>query len=688
MSEVKKPPVDNPIQSSKEDVLGRAVVAQDFARSIRDLDASQGIVVGVLGAWGHGKSSFVNLMKEEFSSDPEFPVVEFNPWLFSGSQQLTDVFFREIAAELRVKNGSKFAAIAEGLDKYGDVLSPVAIIPWFGAWWDRAFRASRAAATWWSNRKRGSRPFREEITEALLKLEQPIVVVIDDIDRLTTAEIRDIFKLVRLTASFPNIVYILAFDRRRIEKALSEDGVPGRDYLEKIVQLSFDLPAIPRELLRSQVFAKLDPILEGVTDLRFKQEDWPDIYFEIIEPLISSLRDVTRLTISARTTIQALGSQIETVDLMALEAVRIFRPEIFEELQRIRSSLTGVSDSFGSVDTTRQQGEVEQLLKVAGDEAELVRHLISRVFPAARRFTERTSYGRDSVAIWKREHRLAHISYFDLYLGRTAPNDLITFSLAEKAYAYFADSDALGEFLDAVPSEQLEDVFSGFEAYQNEYPLESVVPASIALLNRIHKIPEREHRGMFDIMRPHLIVGRVVLRLLLRIEDAAERESAVSAILPHLVSYSTQRDFIQTVGYQEGAGHKLVSEQVASDLEAEFAARVQAGESPVLEDEWDLLRVYWQVAEHLGEDYVAPALTQPDEVRALIRTARSVARSQSFDSRTVREEEHLAWEPLVRVAGGKDQLLAAIERLREADGDTPLIQLADRYSGGWRPKDF
>ena len=688
MSSAKKPPVDNPIQSSKEDVLGRAVVAQDFARSIRDLDASQGIVVGVLGAWGHGKSSFINLMKEEFSSDPEFPVVEFNPWLFSGSQQLTDVFFREIAAELRIKNGSKFAAIAEGLDKYGDVLSPIAIIPWFGAWWDRTFKASRAAATWWSNRKRGSRPFREEITQALLKLEQPIVVEIDDIDRLTTPEIRDIFKLVRLTASFPNIVYILAFDRRRVEKALSEDGVPGRDYLEKIVQLSFDLPAIPRELLRSQIFAKLDLIFDGVTDLRFKQEDWPDIYFEIIEPLIGSLRDVTRLTISARTTIQALGSQIETVDLIALEAIRVFRPEIFEELQKIRSTLTGVSDSFGKLDTTRQQGEIEHLLEVAGDDADLVRHLIRRVFPAARRFTERTSYGQDFLAIWKREHRLAHISYLDLYLGRAAPNDLVTFSLAEKAYTYFADSEALGEFLDAIPLEQLEDVISGLEAYQNEYPLETVVPASIALLNRIHKIPEREHRGMFDIMRPDLIVGRVVLRLLRRIEDDAERESAVRAILTHLVSFSTQRDFLQTVGYQEGAGHKLVSEQVASELETEFAARVQAGQSPVLDQEWDLLRVYWQVAEHLGEDYVAPALTEPDEVRALIRTARSVARSQSFDSRKVREEEHLAWDPLIRVAGDKDKLLSAIKRLRDADGDTPLIQLANRYAAGWRPKDF
>ena len=685
MTSAKKPPVDNPIQSSEEDVLGRALVAKDFARSIRELDSSQGIVVGVLGAWGYGKSSFVNLMKEEFVSDPEFPVVEFNPWLFSGSQQLTDVFFREIAAELRIKNGTKFEAIADGLDKYGDVLSPVAIIPWFGAWWDRAFKATKTVTTWWSNRKKGSRPFREEIAEALLKLEQPIVVVVDDIDRLTTLEIRDIFKLVRLTASFPNIIYLLAFDRRRVEQALTEDGVPGRDYLEKIVQLSFDLPAIPRELLRSQIFEKLSPVLDGVENLRFNQEDWSDIYFEIVEPLIGSLRDVTRLALSAQTTIQALGSQVETVDLMALEAIRVFRPEIFEEIQKIRVTLTEVSDSYGRSDSTRQQNEIDHLIEVAGSDAELVRNLIRRVFPAARQYTENNHYGHDFLSTWKREHRLAHISYLDLYLGRTAPSDLIAFNLAEKAYTHFADADALGEFLDSLQPEQLEDIISGLEAYQDEYSPDSVVPASISLMNRIHKIPERPQRGMFDFIRPDIVVGRVVVRLFRRLNNQADREQAVRDILPHLTSYSSQFDLIKSVGYIEGAGHKFISEELAAELEAEFVARVQERPSPVPTEEWDLLRVYWQVAEKLGEEYQAPSLVDPDEIRSLIFSGRSVARSQSFDSRTVREEEQLWWDGLVRVAGGEEQVVAAIARLREADGDTALVQLAERYAGGWRP---
>ncbi len=76
------------------------------------------------------------------------------------------------------------------------------------------------------------------------------MVIIDDIDRLTAAEIRQIFQLVKLSARFPYVVYVLAFDRDAVAEALSELGVTsGEEYLEKIVQVSFDLPPISEQTM-------------------------------------------------------------------------------------------------------------------------------------------------------------------------------------------------------------------------------------------------------------------------------------------------------------------------------------------------------------------------------------------------------------------------------------------------------
>ncbi|MEC5171193.1 KAP family P-loop NTPase fold protein [Glaciihabitans sp. GrIS 2.15] len=242
-----RPSMDSPILSSDDDDLRRAPSARSLVRSIRKLDASKGLVVGIQGPWGFGKSSFINLMREGFAEKPEIVVVDFNPWMFSGSDQLVSLFFSQIGAELKLKGGNRFDAIAAGLDKYADALSPLANfipIPGAGILAGLLRRILGGAVA----KKRAAQSdihgIRNSIVDTLKKLDQPIVVVIDDIDRLTTPEIREIFKLVRLTGNFPNVIYTLAFDRDRVEKALDEENVPGRAYLEKIIQLSFDVPEI------------------------------------------------------------------------------------------------------------------------------------------------------------------------------------------------------------------------------------------------------------------------------------------------------------------------------------------------------------------------------------------------------------------------------------------------------------
>ncbi|MDN4489676.1 P-loop NTPase fold protein [Demequina sp. SYSU T00068] len=686
MSDAKKPPVDNPIKSSKDDRLGRAELAHAFARDLRGLDLSEGAVVGVLGPWGSGKSSFVNLMKEDFAAEPRLAVVDFNPWMFSGAQQLVDVFFKEIASELRVNSTSKFGDIAEALDEYGDVLSPIAILPIVGGWWDRAHKSYKTARKWW--KERGAQPIRTKVAEALEELDDPVVIVIDDIDRLSTDEIRDIFRLVRLTASFPNVIYVLAFDRLRVEAALDDTNVPGRAYLEKIVQLNFDLPIVPRDVLRSQIFEALNRVLEDVEDLRFNRDAWSDVFFEVVEPLISNMRDVTRLELSARSTLRALGGDVEGVDLVVLEAIRVFRPEIFERLQAMRTTLTETNDSFGMGrrDDSRQKAEVESLVHDAGDDAELVRSLIKQTFPAARQYIENNRFGYDWQAVWRRNHRVAHIDFLAMYFERVAPSGIVAFRKSERAATLLTDQYGLARFLNGLAPEDLEDTVEGLEVYSADFSPEMVVPASVALLNAIALFPVRAPRGFTDINKPEIVVGRVVLRLFQRIEDEAEREAAVSSIFPELRSYSTQLELIQFVGHREHVGHKLVSEEFAERLEAEFFGRVSAARSSVPSEEWDLLRVYWSLKQYGDDSDEVLTFTNVDEIRSLFLSARSVAQSQSFGSRNLRQEEHLSWDALLEVLGDEDALRSARDTLQSVDGGSSLVLLVDKYLEGWRPE--
>lgn len=683
-----KPPIDAPITSSGEDDLGRAPVAHDFAESIRELDASQGLVVGILGPWGHGKSSFINLMREQFETEPALTVVDFNPWMFSGSNQLINFFFTEIGAELNVRNQSLFGKTADWLAQYAGILKPVSqFIPVPGA--AAAGEAAAAALSGLAdttNADHSAKKVRKEITKELVALTQPIVVVIDDIDRLTTVEIREIFKLVRLTASFPNIIYVLAFDRERVEQALTEDGIPGRAYLEKIVQLSFDVPQAPEKLLQSQVFEELNRILTPVANATLDDSRWSDVYSEVIDPLFSNMRDVTRYAISARSTIKGLGDEVDLVDLLAMEALRVFRPELIQQLSKLRSELTSTRDIMGRKDE-RAQKTIAALLAKFPDDDEVIRALFNRVFPVALQYIENNHYGPDWLSTWRTAHRMAHIDFLNLYFDRVAPDELVAFRNSEQAFERLSDGAGLKKYLTGLDPEQLESVLEGLTSYEAKFTTDMILPGSITLLNLIDAIPEKKQRGFFDMGRRDITVGRVVLRLLRRVEDEAEREAMVEQILEGIETYSSQLDFIHSVGYREGVGHKLVSEAFATRIHAEFVARLQQTLPAEPSREWDAWRIYDAVQTVTGETPLKPS-DDPLLQRAVLHSLKSTARSQSMGSRQVRFQDHLAWDLLVQVFGSEAAVEEAIVNVRRALGDDEALQLADKYLSGWRPDSF
>ena len=93
--------------------------------------------------------------------------------------------------------------------------------------------------------------------------------------RLSVSEIHDVFKLARLTASFPNLVYIVACDRLQVEKALSEERISGHHYLEKIIQLPFNLSEAPTELIEKQLGAAIGTVIRDTENPGpFDEQAW------------------------------------------------------------------------------------------------------------------------------------------------------------------------------------------------------------------------------------------------------------------------------------------------------------------------------------------------------------------------------------------------------------------------------
>lgn len=245
---------DTPIRKQVDDLLERKYVAKLLASQFVANAKSESYVLAVLGPWGSGKTSVINMIEEELSTSERVIPLRFDPWLFSGTDQLFQAFFDRMAAQLQISKHDSVKRVANGLEKYGAVLAKAGAIPHVGlplmVLGLLGMGAGVGAKRLSSKELREFDEQRDALVKQLTELDYAIVVIIDDVDRLHSSEIVSLMRLIRVLARFPNIHYLLSMDRRRVEEALDE-GVLGRGraYLEKIVQSTYDLPEVDRERL-------------------------------------------------------------------------------------------------------------------------------------------------------------------------------------------------------------------------------------------------------------------------------------------------------------------------------------------------------------------------------------------------------------------------------------------------------
>ena len=762
-------PGDNPIRNQGDDVLERTVVAEAFARQVIDLDASEGAAVGIFGPWGSGKTSFANLARQTFESEG-VPVLDFNPWLFSGAEQLVKRFIAELSAELKLRD---LEAVGKALEGYGDALSGLSgksgIVDWIVALGVAALGATassgmlsgctgefgieeavvavavglilvlllretmKAVGQGLQRRQGGVASRRKKVTSALRKRDKPIVVVLDDVDRLSAPEIREIFKLVRLTASFPNLVYIVSCDRLRVEQALGEkeQGLSGRDYLEKIIQWSFNLPEVPDHLLKEQLFQAIENALADIENPGpFDEDVWGEAYRGFLRPLIRNMRDVRRFAMAIRETVGVLEGQVAQTDVLALEAIRVFLPDVFRLLPGAIDGLTVTTRSFereldrmmpqdfadsSSAFNERRKAQVEGLIEANEKDREregtrtakeVVEAMIECLFPAGAQLRgmsdgDSESHANQDAAKHLTERRVAHEHVLRLYLERVVNPDLLAFHEAERALARMTDRDGFDEFIRSLERARWQDVVSNLCDLADRFRLEHVEPGIVVLLNLWPDMPERQSGSSVLGNDTRSIVRSTTYRLLRSLEDTAAVEAAVRRILPQVTSLYSKVELVLLVRHRENSGHKLVSETVAYEFENMLRHQIRAAPADGLAEERDPLRVL-VFAKHYGWPTVEPFELDdsPKLTLALLRSTRWEAATASSGALTVALSPALGPETLVDLYGDKEVLETRINDLKSGfdtlkpwletrriplDETEQLLDLADRYLSGSRP---
>jgi hypothetical protein len=246
----------------------------------------------------------------------------------------------------------------------------------------------------------------------------------------------------------------------------------------------------------------------------------------------------------------------------------------------------------------------------------------------------------------------------------------------------------LAAFFSGLESTQVADTITALVVFEDEFPPESVAVAAPILLNQTSRIPFRP-AGLFGL-RADMVVGRVVLRLLRRLESPDEIERTVPLILSRTERLSDQFDLLKLVGNRPNVGAKLISTKVETELLSELQSRVKSASADELVHEHGLLLLlYWMNHPTDGKEQTISVPGDPRVFAQLLREALTESRSQSIGSRAVSRRQELHWDVLIEVTGGEDRLRKILPEVTglglEDPGLEEAIKLAEQYLSGWRP---
>lgn len=311
---------DNSVLTFDEDHFKRKAVASEIANLILNTKNRKSFAIGVLGQYGSGKTSFLNLINLALGNENVLKI-SFDPWSAARPEVIRKEFFDLVAdkiAEIDLKMSS-------AIYSYGRKLSGIdgrfqSWFNWFG------FLKS-------SNSVQSSGEY-VEINNMLKATGRKIIITIDDLDRLYGPEILEVLKLIRNTANFSNVVYLVGYDKDYIKFAIETINGSTKDYLDKIFQLEIPLPKYEKDDLLNGFRVSIKQIVSvehyNILENAIIPNDFRSRYEKPYSAIIRQNRDVIRFLNSFKIAYNLIGKEVDFQCLLLLELIKFRFPDIYE----------------------------------------------------------------------------------------------------------------------------------------------------------------------------------------------------------------------------------------------------------------------------------------------------------------------------------------------------------------------
>ncbi|WP_159454425.1 KAP family P-loop NTPase fold protein [Chitinophaga ginsengisegetis] len=312
---------DNSVVSYEDDHFNRKAAASEIARLIQSTNNQKSFAIGILGEYGSGKTSFLKLIDLGLDHK-QILRINFDPWSAGNPEMIRREFFDLLASDI----ASMDSKISSLIYSYGRKLASfdtrsLSFMNWFGFLHNPH-----------STQNSGE---YQQINKMLRATGRKIVITIDDLDRLYPDEIMEVLKLIRNTADFSNVFYLVGYDKMYVQNAIQTLSDAARqDYLDKIFQLEIPLPkreggdlinALQEHLKTTISTAHYEVFQNTLIPTGFHNK-----YQKAYSRVLRQGRDVIRFINGFKIIYRLIGEEVDFESLLVLELIKFRFPTIYE----------------------------------------------------------------------------------------------------------------------------------------------------------------------------------------------------------------------------------------------------------------------------------------------------------------------------------------------------------------------
>lgn len=327
---------DDPVNASGDE-LDRQRFSNHVIQVVnRVRQQSESSVIALIGPWGSGKSSLLEMITDSIdevtrAEDPDAPewrVADFNPWIHSDPVSMYVGFYSELRSCLPGRR--QWSEARESIGKWVQNAAPIGKLGGV-ARIDASSMLEKLAEK--ISGDTGAAAKKEKAEAALKECGVSILIVMDDLDRLTPEELLEVFKLIRLVGRLPNVYYLLSYDEktlidvlRRTDLAFGETS-RANDYLEKIIQVRLDIPQLTSRQKLELADASLD-IVRANSQVNLSEET--------LKSIAALWADTLSSRLTTPRTIRRFFAQVDASYITVAEGFSAPSPEF--RLRRLRKT--------------------------------------------------------------------------------------------------------------------------------------------------------------------------------------------------------------------------------------------------------------------------------------------------------------------------------------------------------------